>query len=59
MELATPGSAVRLASVARTVTDCATRPGEIGLKNQNTELLHLCTLMLMLKPNLAKPTVVQ
>ena len=28
IELATPGSAVRLASVARHVTDCATRPGE-------------------------------
>ena len=27
MELATPGTAVRLASVARHVTDCATRPG--------------------------------
>ena len=27
MELATPGSAVRLAYVARHVTDCATRPG--------------------------------
>ena len=26
MELATPGSAVRLASVARHVTDCATWP---------------------------------
>ena len=28
IELATPGSAVRLASVARHVTDCATRPGQ-------------------------------
>ena len=28
MELATPGSAGRLASVARHVTDCATRPGK-------------------------------
>ena len=27
IELASPGSAVRLASVARHVTDCATRPG--------------------------------
>ena len=27
IELATPGSAVRLTSVARHVTDCATRPG--------------------------------
>ena len=27
VELATPGSADRLASVARHVTDCATRPG--------------------------------
>ena len=29
IELATPGSAVRLASVARHVTDCATRPGNV------------------------------
>ena len=28
IELATPGSAVRLASVARHVTDCATGPGQ-------------------------------
>ena len=28
IELATPGSAVRHASVARHVTDCATRPGD-------------------------------
>ena len=27
IELASPGYAVRLASVARHVTDCATRPG--------------------------------
>ena len=36
IELATPGSAVRLASVARHITDCATRPGTGGgviLKN--------------------------
>ena len=32
IELATPGSAVRLASVDRQVTDCATRPGQQGLK---------------------------
>ena len=30
IELATPGSAVRLASVARHVTDCATRPVCVG-----------------------------
>ena len=30
IELATPGSAVRLASVARHVTDCTTRPGNLG-----------------------------
>ena len=30
VELATPGSAVRLASVARHVTDCATRPEKGG-----------------------------
>ena len=28
IELATPGSAIRHASVARHVTDCATRPGK-------------------------------
>ena len=33
MELATPGSEVRLASVARHITDCAMRPGEICLFN--------------------------
>ena len=31
IELTTPGSAVRLASVARHVTDCATRPGALLL----------------------------
>ena len=30
IDLATPGSAVKLASVARHVTNCATRPGVIG-----------------------------
>ena len=29
-ELATPGSAVRLASVARHVTNCASSPGPFG-----------------------------
>ena len=34
IELATPGSAVRHASVAKHVTDCATRPGEtVELEN--------------------------
>ena len=32
IELATPGSAVRHASVARHVTDCATRPGVPGFR---------------------------
>ena len=31
IELATPGSAVRFASVARHITDCATRPDEYFL----------------------------
>ena len=31
IELATPGSAVRLASVARHATDCATQPGQLVL----------------------------
>ena len=35
IELATPGSAVRLASVARHVNDCATRPGQL-LTTQDT-----------------------
>ena len=34
MELATPGSAVKLASVARHVTDCATRPGKEASKKK-------------------------
>ena len=29
IKLSTPGSAVRLASVARHITDCATRPGAL------------------------------
>ena len=29
IKLVTPGSAVRLASVARHITDCATRPGAL------------------------------
>ena len=33
IELATPESAVRHASVARHVTDCATRPGIIGIED--------------------------
>ena len=36
IELATPGSAVRLASVARHVTDCATRPGRLHLWQPHT-----------------------
>ena len=39
IELATPGSAVRLASVARHVTDCATRPGPIDLDLININAL--------------------
>ena len=40
IELTTPGSAVRLASVARHVTDCATRPGRLlpALKNTSDRL---------------------
>ena len=39
IELATPGSAVRLASVARHVTDCATRPGlQPATTNRNMSL---------------------
>ena len=34
IELATPGSAVRHASVARHVTDCATRPGRCGCERK-------------------------
>ena len=33
IDLATPGSAVRHASVARHVTDCATRPGKERSRN--------------------------
>ena len=35
IELATPGSAVRHASVDRRVTDCATRPGTSTLTNSD------------------------
>ena len=37
IELATPGTAVRLASVARHVTNCATRPGKTG------DFVYFCT----------------
>ena len=40
IELATPGSAVRLASVARHVTDCATWPGE--KKSRQNDQCHCC-----------------
>ena len=42
IELATPGSAVRLASVARHVTDCATRPGHKGLGIYTTTIVWYC-----------------
>ena len=35
IELATPGSAVRYASVARHVTDCATRPGPTRMNSES------------------------
>ena len=41
IELATPGSAVRHASVARHVTDCATRPGDwLDVKNGRMFLIN-------------------
>ena len=39
IELATPGSAVRHASVARHVTDCATRPGRNPCSNREIRVL--------------------
>ena len=57
IELATPGYAVRHASVARQVTDCATRPGKMSLVNTvllqvsynvtDNSLLCLCVLSLV------------
>ena len=41
IELATPGSAVRHASVARHVTDCATRPGLL-ISSASTKLHGIC-----------------
>ena len=41
IELATPESAVRHASVARHVTDCATRPGEMGFPGKVTCNIHI------------------
>ena len=41
IELATPGSAVRHASVARHVTDCATRPGTFVCEFMYFELLNI------------------
>ena len=40
IELATSGSAVRLASVARHVTDCATRPGQQFCDEQTYEQIQ-------------------
>ena len=40
IELATPGSAVRLASVARQVIDWATRPGEKKSTTKINEAAH-------------------
>ena len=37
IELATPGSAVRHASVARHVTDCTTRPEKVQLEKQDLD----------------------
>ena len=41
VELAIPGSAVRYASVARHVTDCATRPGLCFFHIQKCALVHI------------------
>ena len=43
LELATPGSAVRHASVARYVTDCARRPVHIELMYSMTS--HICVFV--------------
>ena len=43
IELATPGSAVRLASVARHVTDSARRPVHIELMHSVTS--HICVFV--------------
>ena len=44
IELATPGSAVRLTSVARLVTDCAMRPGKlVSGKFVNPNNIENCT----------------
>ena len=37
IELATPGSAVRRASVVRYVTNCATRPGDNDYVDDNVD----------------------
>ena len=43
IELATPGSAVRHASVARHVTDCATRPGIPAMRANTTKSTYTFT----------------
>ena len=51
IKLATPGSAVRLASVVRHVTDCPMRPSEIGLwRNVNSQGINSFTPFLVLMP---------
>ena len=44
IKLATPGSAVRLASVARHITDCATRPGPLSTKKNQKKTSNLWPL---------------
>ena len=50
IKLATPGSAVRLASVAKHVTDCATRPRHLRV---NAEL-YLCSQNWLHRPGMPK-----
>ena len=46
IELATPGFALRLASVARHITDCATRPGIIKVIDNLVQVDHgICIIL--------------
>ena len=45
IELATPGIAVRHSSVARHVTDCATRPGFLKFEKMSQNLLFAAVVI--------------
>ena len=58
IKLATPGSAVRHASVASHVTDCATRPGRFDFQGLLKNACHFQALFKPGKHNTVNPELV-